>query len=120
MVRSSASFGPLNVARYLQVLGPAGAPPPRRARDATDDGSNQPAATPADARHRPNLPPRSRASPATPNLDGIPAEVLLRILSFLSASDLVSCCTVSRALAAAAVGCSPGTDQLWRRLFRAR
>ena len=102
-----------------QVFSPAGARPSHPAT-AAHEPQTAPAPATVDARHLPRASVRSRASPAGPQLDGLPAEVLLKVLSFLSASDLVNCCTVSRALAVVTVSRSPGADQLWRRLFRAR
>ena len=102
-----------------QVFSPAGAHPSRRPAAAHEPETARAPAT-SDARHPPRAPVSSRVSPGNSQLDGLPSEVLLKVLSFLSASDLVNCCTVSRALAAAAASRSPGADQLWRRLFRAR
>ena len=53
-------------------------------------------------------------------LEALPAEVLWRVLSFISADDLASCAAVSRSMRSAAAGDSPAVDHLWRRLWCAR
>ena len=57
---------------------------------------------------------------ACSQLEGLPPEVLWRVLSFLSADDLATCAAVSHSLRIAAAGEAPGVDHLWRRLWCAR